>query len=139
MLRIKNGLQGSGIGVEEVKYGQDGNLYFYGTLDFEKLSGETKNTFYKGLNKFEKTFFENMTKYCYVDFRDHYGGLKPEIRIIKNLSGAKYLKVLKGVRKKYVDLCMIVEKNIKEWYNKVLTMLQEFKRGIISRRILKNK
>lgn len=139
MLRIKNGLQGSGIGVEEVKYGQDGNLYFYGTLDFEKLSGETKNTFYKGLNKFEKTFFENMTKYCYVDFRDHYGGLKPEIRIIKNLSGAKYLKVLKGVRKKYVDLCMIIEKNIKEWYNKVLTMLQEFKRGIISRRILKNK
>lgn len=120
MLRIKNSLQGSGIDVEEVKYGQDGNLYFYGTLDFEKLSGDIKNTFYKGLNKFEKTFFENMTKYCYVDFRDHYGGLKPEIRIIKNLSGAKYLKVLKGVREKYVDLCMIVEKNIKEWYNKEL-------------------
>lgn len=120
MLRIKNSLQGSGIDVAEVKYRQDGNLYFYGTLDFEKLSGETKNTFYKGLNKFEKTFFENMAKYCYVDFRDHYGGLKPEIRIIKNLSGAKYLKVLKGVRKKYIDLCMIVEKNIKEWYNKGL-------------------
>lgn len=98
MLRIKNSLQGSGIDVEEVKYGQDGNLYFYGTLDFEKLSGDIKNTFYKGLKKHEKMFFECMTKYCYVDFRDHYGGLKTEIRIIKNLSGAKYLKVLKGVR-----------------------------------------
>ena len=64
-------------------------------------------------------FFECMTKYCYVDFRDHYGGLKTEIRIIKNLSGAKYLKVLKGVREKYVDLCMIVEKNIGEWYDEV--------------------
>jgi hypothetical protein len=36
------------------------------------------------------------------------------------LSGAKYLKVLKGVREKYVDLCMIVEKNIGEWYDEVL-------------------
>lgn len=121
---IKNSLEDSGIkGVEEVKHGQDGNLYFYGTLDFEELNGEIKNTFYKGLNKYEKMFFEKMAKYCYVDFRDHYGGLKPEIRINSNFSGAKYLKVLKGVREKYIDLCMIVEKNIKEWYNKVLTML----------------
>ena len=119
MLRIKNSLQESGIDVEEVKHGQDGNLYFYGTLDFEKLSGETKNTFYKGLNKNEKMFFEHMAKYCYVDFRDHYDGLKPEIRINSNLYGDKYLKVLEGVRRKYVDLCIKIEKNIYEWYDEL--------------------
>lgn len=105
-----------------LSYCQGDGFCIYGNIDFEEITGEIKNIFYKNFELSDYKVLKNLKKYSQISFNHsgryyHKYSVDIDIYIDGNLSPKSYEnhrkvadKLIKNIKEWYLDLCDKYEK-----------------------------
>lgn len=115
-----------------LKKSQEDYLTIVGVMFFEELSDELKNKFFKGLSNEELKFFKQFEKYsriCVEELDDYFSCVEIYIELratpeeLYDLGLGSDFKL--EDKETYYKISPKIEKNIKEWYNKICEKCKE--------------
>lgn len=122
-----------------LSYCQGDGFCIYGNIDFEEITGEIKNIFYKNFELSDYKVLKNLKKYSQISFNHsgryyHKYSVDIDIYIDGNLSPKSYEnhrkvadKLIKNIKEWYLDLCDKYEKQVYDFFYGITSdELQEY-------------